>query len=486
MEWEFIRRIIALGFCIAIVFMTGLGFCYTNEYNNEYAENSVYFSDNWIVDDSIVFMPYDNQDGFTIENILPEVYGDQILVMRCYYTDFIVYVDGQKIIESKDYNLFGHSTDVGKKEIWIPLKHEYSYKIISVTMNLQEGLYNSELTEAFITTRSGYVVRQMEQHALSIVMFVVFTVTGIFEMIISVYFILRRSNIIRKLTFEALFYAGAFSVITGQWIINDTRVPFILCGHMTGFSILNLVAFLLMPLSFFELSRAINLRISKMDNILDGLLAMTVMISLLLCSTGVMDWSVLLYIAHVLDVAVIITVAYYSYMGLKEEQKKSDRGYIALANGIFILLALIALIRYIDNNSSNYTLIVIIDFMIYIMAQVGLIYRRIGLKVHEEEEFAAAKVAAYTDELTGLANRRVFYSVIDDFEKHKYPKDLTIISLDVNRLKYYNDNMGHEAGDELLVGAAECMRKAFSSSSTAVICRMGGDEFFITLLSSYI
>ena len=41
------------------------------------------------------------------------------------------------------------------------------------------------------------------------------------------------------------------------------------------------------------------------------------------------------------------------------------------------------------------------------------------------------------------------------------PKDLVFVSIDVNGLKKVNDSMGHQAGDELLIGAAACMKKCF-------------------------
>lgn len=46
---------------------------------------------------------------------------------------------------------------------------------------------------------------------------------------------------------------------------------------------------------------------------------------------------------------------------------------------------------------------------------------------------------------------------------------------DVNGLKQVNDSHGHEAGDELLTGAAQCLVSAFSGMGT--VYRVGGDEF---------
>lgn len=79
------------------------------------------------------------------------------------------------------------------------------------------------------------------------------------------------------------------------------------------------------------------------------------------------------------------------------------------------------------------------------------------------------------DELTGIGNRRAYERDIDDYRNYISDQNLVFVSMDVNGLKAVNDCLGHEAGDELLVGAAECMKRAFSSYGK--IYRMGGDEF---------
>lgn len=81
---------------------------------------------------------------------------------------------------------------------------------------------------------------------------------------------------------------------------------------------------------------------------------------------------------------------------------------------------------------------------------------------------------SHTDELTQLYNRRS-YEV--DSEKYidNIDDDLTVILMDVNSLKTTNDTLGHAAGDELITGAARCMRKVLGNSSS--VYRTGGDEF---------
>ena len=83
---------------------------------------------------------------------------------------------------------------------------------------------------------------------------------------------------------------------------------------------------------------------------------------------------------------------------------------------------------------------------------------------------------AYYDALTGLYNRFYYNELsLRTGNKEEFPH-LVIVSFDVTRLKWANDNFGHEAGDELLKGTAELIKKAFPED----ICfRMGGDEFAV-------
>ena len=88
---------------------------------------------------------------------------------------------------------------------------------------------------------------------------------------------------------------------------------------------------------------------------------------------------------------------------------------------------------------------------------------------------------AYYDPMTGLKNRRAYeehlQSLGDDL-----PKDLCIVMADINGLKTANDTIGHEAGDELIISAAECLQQVFSMTDS--VYRIGGDEFCVIMNGS--
>lgn len=89
---------------------------------------------------------------------------------------------------------------------------------------------------------------------------------------------------------------------------------------------------------------------------------------------------------------------------------------------------------------------------------------------HEKYLYTRANI----DELTGLFNRRAYEEDIKEL-KENAKKNLVYASFDLNELKSVNDSLGHEAGDELIQGAAHCIKQAFGG--TGKIYRMGGDEF---------
>lgn len=88
---------------------------------------------------------------------------------------------------------------------------------------------------------------------------------------------------------------------------------------------------------------------------------------------------------------------------------------------------------------------------------------------------------AIRDSLTGLFNRRFMEESLSRelLRAVRSQQQLGVLMLDIDHFKVFNDRYGHEAGDRLLIEAAESMRKCVRGSD--VICRYGGEEFVIVL-----
>lgn len=89
------------------------------------------------------------------------------------------------------------------------------------------------------------------------------------------------------------------------------------------------------------------------------------------------------------------------------------------------------------------------------------------------------RMSATTDPLTGLANRRQCQErvVLELKRAARYGSALSLLLIDVDRLKEINDRRGHEAGDAALKRVAEALSR--SCRATDLAARWGGDEFAV-------
>jgi diguanylate cyclase (GGDEF)-like protein len=99
-----------------------------------------------------------------------------------------------------------------------------------------------------------------------------------------------------------------------------------------------------------------------------------------------------------------------------------------------------------------------------------------ALKALERE-----KEIARIDSLTGIANRRHLFEVVQTelYRSQRSKKPLTVVYFDLDGFKSVNDQYGHQTGDELLCAIVDRAKRELRK--TDLIARLGGDEFVILL-----
>lgn len=114
-----------------------------------------------------------------------------------------------------------------------------------------------------------------------------------------------------------------------------------------------------------------------------------------------------------------------------------------------------------------------------------LVFRQIIDAIEKYKLNEQLKFQVVTDELTGLCNRKGYYKKIDNLIEEAEEKgkkiDATIMYMDLDHFKYYNDTFGHHVGDVLLKKFADIFR--MSCGKWGDVVRLGGDEFLILLNS---
>jgi diguanylate cyclase len=120
---------------------------------------------------------------------------------------------------------------------------------------------------------------------------------------------------------------------------------------------------------------------------------------------------------------------------------------------------------------------------------IGALIRRLRRTLAESASLARERAgmmarfeeAAFTDELTGLPNRRAWEQALPrELERARLDGSrLSIGLIDLDHFKAYNDEHGHQAGDRLLRETAQLWRRRLRG--TDILARYGGEEFAVAL-----
>ncbi len=105
----------------------------------------------------------------------------------------------------------------------------------------------------------------------------------------------------------------------------------------------------------------------------------------------------------------------------------------------------------------------------------------LDIRIKKAIEHEQTRRLAYTDGLTSLANYRSFHTRLQqEIERaDRYHRPLSLIMLDIDYFKAYNDTHGHPQGNAILTQVAELLKKTSRSSDT--VARYGGEEFALIL-----
>ncbi|MCF2948529.1 sensor domain-containing diguanylate cyclase [Paraglaciecola aquimarina] len=120
--------------------------------------------------------------------------------------------------------------------------------------------------------------------------------------------------------------------------------------------------------------------------------------------------------------------------------------------------------------------------------EVGMALEAILLSLILARQFRSAQLDkviaeeyARTDSLTQINNRRGFHSQINPIWQNitRKKRDASIVLIDIDYFKKFNDNHGHNTGDKILTALATCITKACRKGD--ISARWGGEEFIIFL-----
>lgn len=417
----------------------------------------------------------DAVDGeLILYNQLPRLTGDEAVMFQNNYQFIQVYVNS-KCIYSFGYNnspRFGRM--VGNFLCLIPLKAEYSQQTISIHLkpNYQGNL--AGLKSMTLGPSGSLILGVLSQNKGIILCLIIMVIFGTALLICSMW--LHR---IFDMDCRIFLNLGLFILMSAVWIWSDSPLPQFWFSNSVAVCLVSFMNFMLMPLPLISFIELVCSRERSALSLLKIACLVNFAVQSLLYVMQVADFPQMLPATHFLLAVTILVILYYLFYMVKKKKSYYAKG-ILVAIGTMCLFSIIAIILFYQNSQTNNSKYFRIGFLfmivifLYLSIKEVLSYHQIKIKAEVYRNLA------YTDIMTQTRNRTAFEKFTDTLN-HSAEKQssLTFVMLDINNLKTTNDSFGHQAGDILIISAAECIKKAFSDIGT--IYRIGGDEFLIII-----
>ena len=279
---------------------------------------------------------------------------------------------------------------------------------------------------------------------------------------------------------ETIIQFAVFALLLGTWSILETQIPdWIFPGSLVivFLSHLSLMT-MLVPFLLF-LRHMYHNGTHKLWSICCYVNCGGVIVRLGLQMLGIYDLRETLWLTHA---CIVLFGAVIAIMTIREIAANGFTGQVRL-NSICVMViaasALLELVIYRVGHTS--TPLGSVGFLLYILVMGIVSVRRSRRLMEQARENEIYRKLAYTDELTGLANRTAFR---EDLDKRMMPDRSTgadkilptvVFMFDLNDLKKCNDMYGHDYGDAYIKMAAESLKKLFAEDGKCY--RIGGDEF---------
>jgi len=109
---------------------------------------------------------------------------------------------------------------------------------------------------------------------------------------------------------------------------------------------------------------------------------------------------------------------------------------------------------------------------------------QMAIAIENSRLFGQIQNLAIIDDMTGLYNRRGFFTLAEQQIKlaGRLNHSILLVFIDLDKLKHINDEFGHQQGDLALIDVARLLKQSFRNSD--IVARIGGDEFVVLAISA--
>lgn len=449
------------------------------------SEGNVAFDEGWSMEDGSAadmehlhkmssVEPYREQ---SVYHSLPSDLGEgKSLCFRSKNISYQVYVGGElryepKIRESRVYN-----RSLGTRWSYVPLYGDDAGADVEIRFQTVYKDARACIDHLSLGSAAGEIVSTFTGKAVAFSTCLLLLFAGLLLIIADV-----PANLQMDKNHE-LLYLGLFAISIALWCLSETNLLQFYTDDSRLLQILSCCSLMMIPIPLvLYLDAAFGFQMKWVVPAVCFLSAAEFTFCTIMHFAGVMDYHETLGLTHVM-LAVSAVLLLYELLknALLTRESKVRNVYKAIRTvglmGICFATG-IDIVRYYRGHNSDSAMFVRIGLLIFILCYGSASLEKTvnAVKLGVQAEFVSQ--LAYRDGLTGVGNRTAFQERLEELEGEKKElSGIAIVMFDVNDLKYVNDHLGHQCGDELIVGSANIVRNAVESEGGAVF-RIGGDEF---------
>lgn len=407
-------------------------------------------------------------------------YENPVLRIQTHTSAVIVYVNGKEVYSYGESRYLDNKM-VGSGYQFIDLADTYKGKSIKIVILPTEDNAFAAFDSILITSHSNVYGQLMTEYRVSFTVAVFLVIFGVCLIVVGFILYMFTPQLLR------LVRIGILALCVGIWTLCTYRLVQLFAiplYYLTILQYMSVYSGLLSLVVYFEyyVKEINNKKIAIMYYSLLAIQGIGLFLRIVLHMTNIC------YISRGRGTIYLFFFLTFIFMAclVKELLSSGYRQAKLLGVGLFFLLGVIIFEsvntwmylyqgHYLTSFSGVAAFATIL-FLMFLLVEFGT---DIAIKLKAATEQEVLYRMAYTDELTGLYNRRFCEDKMENMTELN--EAYMVINLDLNNLKTTNDTLGHEVGDRLISSFANVIKKVFQDSGIGIVGRMGGDEFIVLI-----
>lgn len=386
-----------------------------------------------------------------------------------------IYINNELVYE-KGLDDIAEGKVVGNHYAQAKIKTDKDYCYVTIVLTV--GNYTSKALP-YVYVEDGFEV--MEHFNLDV--FINLIIAAIMIVIgITLIFIMVVNGGLKK-EYKKGLWVGVFAICVAAWALCNYGILQLVIEDVYITYLITEIALFIMPIPmmlFINEYQKDGIK-KRVEQVLSIMFIVFDILTFILEIAGIYSYT---YFVPIYQLLATICIVYTMFMILVGVKENIDNLYLLVGVTYFGLSCLYDLARsYINVTEEvfNFTQSTVpIGAFMFFVSMIVFYGNDVARVLYSSAEQKTLFQLAYTDSLTHIANRakcEEYAKQIDLDADNTY----SVISLDLNGLKYVNDTFGHMDGDKFIVGFVEVLEAVFGKEENAFIGRMGGDEFLIIL-----